>query len=235
MIRIKPVHVRFHQKSELGRALSYWRDLICSVTSRPTHCQELICGEADYIGLLDASGVDGAGGTLHGGASELKPTVWRVEWPPDIKSRLLTEHNPSGDITNSDLEMVAFLLGWLVLEGLVVCLKLNHIGIGSDNTPTVSWTTKFASRSSKVSGCLVRVLSLCIRECKTAPLSLHHIAGIKNLLGEVPSRLFGYKKDWHFTCGKQFLTFFNNSFPLPKQQCWRICQLSQKTVFSVLT
>ena len=69
----------------------------------------------------------------HSGASELKPTVWRVECTPNIKSRLLTEHNPSGDITNSDLEMVAFLLGWLVLEGLVVCLKWNHIRIGSDN------------------------------------------------------------------------------------------------------
>ena len=95
------------------------------------------------IGFLDASGFYGAGGTWHSGASESKPTVWRVKWPPDIKIRLLTEHNPIGDITNSELEMVAFLLGWLVLEGLLVCLKWKHIRIVSDNIPTVSWTKTF--------------------------------------------------------------------------------------------
>ena len=130
--------------------------------------------------------------------------------------------------------MVAFLLGWLVPEGLLVCLKWNHIRIGYYNTPTVSWTTKFASRSSKVSGRLVRVLSLCMRERETAPLSSHHITVIKNLLGDVPSRLFGYKINWRFTCDKKFLTFFNNSFPLPKQQCWRICVSSIRNYVSTL-
>ena len=90
MIRIKPTRVHFHLNSELGRALSDWRDLIRSVASRPTHFRELVCGEADYIGFLDASGVYGAGGTWHSGAYELKSMVWRVKWPPDIKSRLLT-------------------------------------------------------------------------------------------------------------------------------------------------
>ena len=103
MIRIKPARVHFHPMSELGRPLSDWRDLNCSFASRPTHCQELVYDQADYIRFMDASGVDGAGGTWHSGASELKPTVWCVECPPNIKSRILTEHNPSGDITNSDL------------------------------------------------------------------------------------------------------------------------------------
>ena len=75
MIRIKPMRVHFHPKSELGRELSDWRDLICSVASRHTHCQEIVRGKADYIGFLDALGVDGSGGTWHIGASELKPTV----------------------------------------------------------------------------------------------------------------------------------------------------------------
>ena len=69
MIGIKPVRVHFTPKSELGQALSDWRDLICSVVSRPTHCRELVRGEADYIGFLDALVVDGAGGTWHRGAS----------------------------------------------------------------------------------------------------------------------------------------------------------------------
>ena len=131
--------------------------------------------------------------------------------------------------------MAAFLLGWLVLEGLLVFLKWKQIQMGSENTPTVSWSTKFASYSSKVAGRLMRVLSLCMKERETASLRLHHIEGIKNLLGDVPSRLFEYKKVCHLTCDKKFLTFFNNSLPLPKKQRWRLCQISQKTVLSVLT
>ena len=38
MIGIKPARVHFHPKSELGRTLSDWRDLIFSVASRRTHC-----------------------------------------------------------------------------------------------------------------------------------------------------------------------------------------------------
>ena len=33
-----------------------------------------------------------------------------------------------------------------------------------------------------------------------------HIAGKRNHLGDIPSRSFGYKKEWHFKKDKQFLT-----------------------------
>ena len=49
----------------------------------------------------------------------MAPIVWRVPWPPEIRARLVTFNNPTGDITNSDLEMAAEVLGWLVLEAVV--------------------------------------------------------------------------------------------------------------------
>ena len=64
--------------------------------------------------------------------------VWRLQWPQEIKDALLTWENPKGTITNSDLEMAAELLGWLVLEGNV-SLKHEHVGLCSDNSATVSW------------------------------------------------------------------------------------------------
>ena len=50
------------------------------------------------------------------GERHLKPTVWRVKWPQEIRDRLVTDKNPDGDITDLDLEMLGALLGWIVLE-----------------------------------------------------------------------------------------------------------------------
>ena len=40
------------------------------------------------------------------GKRHLKPTVWRVKCPQEIRDRLVTDKNPDRDITNSDLEML---------------------------------------------------------------------------------------------------------------------------------
>ena len=50
---------------------------------------------------------------------------------------LVTYDNPTGDITNSNLEMVAEVLGWLVLEA-VESTQYTHVGVYSDNSPTVA-------------------------------------------------------------------------------------------------
>merc|ERR1712086_997411 len=64
----------------------------------------------------DASG-KGAGGvwfpaahlTPQEGASD-RPLVWCLRWPPHISSLLITDTNPGGTITNSDLELSGGLL-----------------------------------------------------------------------------------------------------------------------------
>eukprot|EP00804_Cyclotella_cryptica_P010191 CCRYP_013818-RA/>CCRYP_013818-RA protein AED:0.30 eAED:0.39 QI:67/0/0/1/0/0/2/0/150 len=68
-------------------------------------------------GHHDASG-SGVGGiwfpsaTLvsRSGYHSLKPLLWRHQWPDYIKQRLVTEVNPNGTITNSDLELAGGLL-----------------------------------------------------------------------------------------------------------------------------
>jgi hypothetical protein len=35
-----------------------------------------------------------------------RPLVWRHPFPPDIVSRLVSFANPTGDLTNSDFELV---------------------------------------------------------------------------------------------------------------------------------
>ena len=205
-------------------AFKDWTALIKEAGAEPTHVNELVSGPADYKGTLDASG-EGAGGIWVSGTKEMAPIVWRVEWPQDIRDRLVTFANPNGDITNSDLEMAAEVLGWLVLEAVVPTRHV-HVGACSDNSPTVAWQMRGASKQSVVANRLLRVLAVRLRIKRASPLITKHLAGDRNALGNIPSRSFGYKKEWHFKNDSNFLTYFNNCFPLPNQICWTGFRLS---------
>ncbi len=153
------------------------------------------------------------------GTRALAPIVWRVELPKEIKGALVTWENPYGTITNSDLEMAAELLGWLVMEGNVP-LRHKHVGLCYDNSATVSWKMQGASRRLVVANRLLRVLAIRMRQSRTSPLVTRHLAGKRNHLGDIPSRSFGYRKEWHFKKDKEFLTYFNKTFPLSKKNTW---------------
>eukprot|EP00978_Attheya_sp_CCMP212_P003862 scaffold8211_cov81-Attheya_sp.AAC.1 len=84
---------------------------------------ELEFDRNDFVGYCDASAL-GAGGVWFSGLLSLTPTVWRVEWPSDITANVVSDKNPDGAITNSDLEMAGVLIQQqLVLERLV---ELRH-------------------------------------------------------------------------------------------------------------
>ena len=198
----------------------------------PTHCKELVPGEPEYKGTLDASG-EGAGGVWLPGTKELAPIVWRVQWPKEVRDRLVTFENPEGDITNSDLEMAAEVLGLLVLEANV-CLRWIHVGCCSDNSATVAWQGRGASKRSRVANRLLRVMAIRLRKNRASPLVTRHLAGDRNQLGDIPSRSFGYKAEWHFTNDLDFLNYFNACFPLPFQNCWTGFRLDNAIVSKVM-
>ena len=232
MMQFRPRYVRWKTWRAARQAFDDWRQLIRAAAKEPTHTKELVPDEADYVGALDASG-EGAGGVWIPGKTELAPIVWRFEWPPEVVTRLVTEDNPEGDITNSDLEMAAEVLGWLVLEGCVPVLRWKHVGVWSDNTPTVAWTTRWASRRSAAANRLLRILAIRHREKRASPLVARHLAGELNTLGDIPSRSFGYKAEWHFVEDDAFLTFFNQKFPLPLKNSWQGFRLTSAVATKV--
>jgi len=59
-----------------------------------------------------------------------------------------------------------------------------------------------------------------MRKNRASPLVTRHLAGKRNHLGDIPSRSFGYKKEWHFKKDKNFLAYFNQTFPLPNKNTW---------------
>ena len=121
----------WNRNTAAHQAFKDWGQIIREAAAEPTHVNELVAGDADYKGTLDASG-EGAGGVWLPGKKEIAPVVWRVEWPQEVRDRLVTFENPAGDITNSDLEMATEVLGWLVLEA-VVPTRHAHVGVCSDN------------------------------------------------------------------------------------------------------
>ena len=62
------------------------------------------------------------------------------------------------------------------------------------------------------------ILVLRKRKCWTSPLSTLHLSGVLYYLAEIPLRSLEYKNNWHFKSYKDFLTFFNSSFHLPRQK-----------------
>ena len=72
-------------------------------------------GWPDYVGIKDASG-QGVGGVIFGENMACTPTVFRYEWPEDVKWQLVSFENPAGTISNSNLEMAGLLILWLIME-----------------------------------------------------------------------------------------------------------------------
>jgi hypothetical protein len=151
--------VQITRGGDIYQTLTDFDELLRHMSTRPTHCQQLVPGAPGYIGYCDACGT-GAGGVWITGKQHLPPTVWRVEWPPDIQAKLVTSTNKDGTVTVNDLEMAGVLLETLVLEHLVQDLRHQHAAAWVDNTSAVSWTTKMRSKRSKIGHRLVRAFSM---------------------------------------------------------------------------
>ena len=229
MLRVRPNFVYLHRNQELLDALVDIRSFLRESIAIPTLCRELVPGHPDYIGVKDASG-HGVGGIIVGENMPCPPTVFRMPFSQDIKDDLVSFKNRKGRITNSDLEFAGLLLLWIIMED--VC-KLGatpgcHVGLYSDNTPTVHWVQKLASRSSKVAMQLLRCLAFRLKIVKASPLTPLHVAGVRNALTDIPSRSFGSEPKWFCKNDAQLLTLFNKTFPLPNQASWQVYRPSKE-------
>ena len=230
----EPRFVWFKPGGELAAGLRDWRAIFKYALSEPTHVKQLVRDPDPHVGgIVDASG-EGVGGVVFGMKIGCKPTVFRFKWPASITSQLKTQSNPAGTITNSDLEMAGLVLLWLVVEHIVGDLKHKHILLLSDNSPSVSWVDRMVWKRSLPAGELLRVLAFRINAKLACPITPLHIPGVHNRISDIPSRSFGYKKEWKFDCDHKFLTFFNAEFPLPQQHSWQMCQMSTEISSRIL-
>ncbi len=216
-LRGAPTVISLSATGEVRAALLDLRQLVLNLSDRPTHVNEILQHRApDYIGYCDASAF-GAGGVWFSGAEPLPETVWRLQWPRDITAAVVSESNPTGTLTNSDLEMAAVVLHLSTLESVVPSLRHKHIFVHSDNTPSVAWVTKMATKTTQSDAAhrLIRGLALRHRMLESAPVSISHVAGTDNVLADIASRPIPTIDD-----DSAFLTHFDSAFPL-QHRYWR--------------
>jgi hypothetical protein len=84
----RPPTVFLQRNKPLLLCLDDCRRILREVAKAPTPCRELVMGPPDYVGTKDAS-IHGVGGLVIGDKKECVPTVFRLEWPQDIKDEVL--------------------------------------------------------------------------------------------------------------------------------------------------
>ena len=220
ILQSKPPLVYLQRNPFLRDAIIGCRTLLRESSDSPTRCRELVGGWPDYVGVCDALS-HGVGGVIFGENEACIPTVFRWEWPKEVKNLY---HKKA--ITNSDLEMAGLLLLWLVMEYVCMPLREKRVALFSDNSPTVGWVQRLATRGSMVSAQLIRALALQLKLTGTCPITPLHIAGEENSMTDIPSRSFGSKNKWHCKSNTELLTLLNNLFPIPLQNSWTVFQIS---------
>ena len=223
----QPKHIGLGSSSEIRHSLTDICELLKMLTKRPTHVDEIIPGAPKYIGFHDAA-AEGAGGVWFSLECSMPPIVWRTKFPEDIQRQVVSDSNPTGTLTNSDLELAAEVLAVGVLIDHTPSVKRMTVGTLCDNTPTVSWINNMASKASTpTAGRLLRGLALMMFTNHMGPLVTTHVAGDDNILADIASRptkakqFFRANSPTHLT-DPQFLQLFLAAFPLPHKAKWEM-------------
>lgn len=218
--------------SDVRRNLRDLGQLVASLALRPTHVAEIVESSPEFVGHCDACAT-GAGGVWFSEHLS-QPLVWRVHFPPVISEDVVSDNNPDGSITNSDLELAGVLLHQFALQS-VVDVHHTQTGMFCDNTPSVAWVDRMASRSqAPIAGRLLRGLAMRQRALHAAPTSIASIAGTDNKLADVASRAF-FSNPVPMLDDNNFLTFFSTEFPLPQMQSWQVVHPTPELTSLVLS
>ncbi len=234
ILKLKPQLVFLHKNQPVLKAIEGCRTLLRELTRKPTRCRELTCGWPDYIGIIDASS-HGVGGVIFGELSECIPTLFRWEWPKDVQKQVISFNNPTGTITNLDLEMAGLLLLWLTIEGVCGSLQEKRTALFGDNPPSIGWVARLGLKQLSVAENLIQALALRLKVQQACPLTPIHIEGNRNAISDVPSRSFGSNPSWTCSTHTELLTLFTSLFPLPHKKSWIVFNLSCAMVTRVIS
>jgi hypothetical protein len=164
-------------------------DQLLAQPDRPTYGDEMIPGEPSFIGACDAA-KPGMGGVWFDNTTDQgAPLVWRTPFPPHLQRDLVSQSNPHGRITNSDLELAGTLAQQAVLqEQQPLYGQTTHTFC--DNTPSVAWRTKGSTTTTKSTAYLLSWAALHQRQ-HGYQAKIQYLEGPKNQMADDASRL------WH--------------------------------------
>ena len=125
------------------------------------------------MGFCDASSL-GAGGVWLDPSRSGRSLVRNHSWPPGIVNNLVSATNPEGQLTKSDLELAALNLHEATLLTAAPEARMAAPRSGSDNTPTILWSTCEASTINLVVADLLRIRALHSRQFYLNPSVFYH-------------------------------------------------------------
>jgi hypothetical protein len=223
-----PKRVFLGANSEVRAALEDLCTLLRILASQPTHVKELVLDMPHYVGYHNAA-AEGAGGVWFLLVDNMSPLVWREAFPHDIASEVVSDANPEGRLTNSNLELAAEVPAVGIV--LAMALTIKHVPLGTlcDNTPTVSWIEKLASKAKgPMAGRLIQGLAVMLHCNRAGRLTTVHVPGTNNVMADValhPAKaqaMFGAVtplSDANFCCS------FGTAFPLPNNRAWMLAEV----------
>jgi hypothetical protein len=189
------------------------RWLADNLRARPTRWAEIVDSAPAFLGTVDASG-QGMGGIWLSADDNCHPILWRSEFPASVQSRLVTYDNPSGNLTNSDLEQLALTCH----PDILACeheIRERSICILSDNTAAVSREHRGSTSTDAPAAYLCRIASLHQRENRYR-LTAAYLPGVLNVMADDASRR------WDLS-DSQLLDYFNSFYPQAYE--WKLCTL----------
>ena len=229
-------------------ALAEFEWIRSDLASRPTRLQELVPTNPTLLGAHDASGI-GAGGVWFPGATAIprrarvlsidpdgakrrhrltsnRPVLWRYIFPEHIRARLVSFKNPTGDITNSDLELAGSLFQQ---EAAAQCFDVRECTTkdATDNIATMYWSRKGSTTSTGPPAKLLRIASIHQRHHRYLNLK-DYLEGKRNSMADDASRFVNMSPT-------DLLTYFNSTYPQPEPWVlWTPSQQFSSAVISAL-
>jgi len=228
-------HIGLGKHSEVREALLDLTSLLKLLSRRPTHVREIVPEMPKFAGYHDAA-AEGGGGVWFSLQQKMQPLLWRLAFPEDIKKSVVSLKNPQGSITNSDLELAAEVCAVSVILYHAPIIRHQALGTLCDNTPTVSWVTKMASKANTpISGRLLRGLAILLYCHHAGSLITVHVPGDDNTMSDIASRPTKAKQLFNrcTDSDRDFLSAFASEFPLPENQVWRLVTIQDWIISNI--
>lgn len=214
---------RLHLTTAVHDQLDDFRWLAGDLSNRPTRWGELVDSDPSFFGTVDASGV-GMGGVWLDATGTRDPLLWRLQFDVATSSRLVSSDNPTGTLTNSDLEQTGTVCHQDILVQNYDVRELTICAL-TDNTAALSRELRGSTSVDEPSSYLCRISALHQRAFRYR-LRLSYIPGPLNVMADDLSRRWDLDDS-------QLLLHFHSHYP--QDRPWRLCHLRPKMSSSVLS
>lgn len=191
---------RFCITNLIKHALQDWMSLLRTLHTTPVPISMLVPHAPHYFAAANAS-LHGMGGywlptTL---TSDSQPCIWRHPFSSAVAAHLVSVTNPTGNINNSELELMALVLGHST--------QLHYMPPRS-----YSWVTKGSPTTTGPPAFLLQHLAT---DCRASNATVNTVftKGNTNTIADFLSRSFAMSDD-------AVLQHMNDTYPI--QPCWQL-------------